>query len=43
MTVFRDDVLAGKRAFITSGTSGINLAIAGTSRRSARRRRACHV
>ena len=28
MTVFRDDVLAGKRAFVTGGTSGINLAIA---------------
>ena len=26
--MFRDDVLAGKRAFITGGTSGINLAIA---------------
>jgi NAD(P)-dependent dehydrogenase (short-subunit alcohol dehydrogenase family) len=26
--VFRDDILAGKRAFITGGTSGINLAIA---------------
>jgi len=28
VSVFRDDVLAGKRAFITGGTSGINLAIA---------------
>jgi NAD(P)-dependent dehydrogenase (short-subunit alcohol dehydrogenase family) len=28
VTVFRDDILAGKRAFITGGTSGINLAIA---------------